>query len=93
MEVNEESKIPEAKKDWTMRVVAINLALMFIYTIAFKVTGGQYSIFAMAFFLAGQVIICLLTAIFFKPRAFLLSALAVLLIGFSTCWIAYSAQI
>jgi hypothetical protein len=93
MDLNEENNIPEAKKDWTMRIVAINLALMVIYTIAFKVTGGQYSIFVVALFLAGQVIICLLTAIFFQPRAFLLSALAVLLIGFSTCWIAYSSQI
>jgi predicted signal transduction protein with EAL and GGDEF domain len=93
MDINEENNIPEAKKDWTMRIVAINLVLMIIYTIAFRSMKDGYSILGVAFFIAIQVIICLLTAIFFKPRAFLLSALAVLLIGFSTCWIAYSGNL
>lgn len=93
MDINEENSIPITKKDWTMRIVAINLALMIIYTIICKSTGDNYSIVGVAFFIVIQVVICLITAIFFKPRAFLLSALAVLLIGFSTCWIAYSGQI
>lgn len=93
MDINEENNIPEAKKDWTMTIVAINLALMVIYTIVFRLSKDTYSIIGVAFFIAIQIIICLLTAIFFQPKGFLLSALAVLLIGFSTCWIAYSGNI
>ena len=43
------------------------------------------------FFIAGQIIICLLTAIFVYRKEFLLSALVVLLIGFSTCLAVFSS--
>lgn len=76
-----------------MRIVGINLALMLIYTIVFKSMGDNYSIIEVAFLMVIHIVMCLITAIFFKPRAFLLRALAVLLIGFSTCWIAYSGQL
>jgi len=92
MDVNEGNNIPENKKDWTMRIVGINLALMIIYTIVFRSMTGNYLALTAGFFMVIQIVICLLTAIFFKPRAFLLSALAVLLIGFSTCWIAFSGN-
>ena len=92
MDLNEENNIPAVKKDWTMRIVAINLALMVIYTIVFRSMTGNYLALTVGFFMAIQIVICLLTAIFFQPRAYLLSALAVLLIGFSTCVIAFSGN-
>ncbi len=88
--VNNENNFPVTKKDWTMWIVGINLVLMLIYTILFRQTQESYPMWGAAFFMMIQIAICLITAIFFKRKAFLLSALAVLLIGFSTCWIAYS---
>ncbi|PJJ84616.1 hypothetical protein [Mucilaginibacter auburnensis] len=90
MDINNENNNRAAKKDWTMWIVGINLVVMIIYTILFRQTEENYPMWGTAFFMMVQIVICLLTAIFFKRKAFLLSALAVLLIGFSTCWIAYS---
>jgi hypothetical protein len=49
-------------------------------------------VIAEAFFIAIQIIICLITAIFVYRKEFLLSALVILLIGFSTCWAVFRVK-
>jgi len=67
-------------------IVGINLAVLAAYTIYFSINKEELIIIVEAFFIAIQIIICLVMAIAIYHKEFLLSALVVLLIGFSTCW-------
>jgi len=75
-----------------MVVVAINIGLLIGYTLYVRLTSpDNESIIGLAFFIAIHFILCMFLAIIPNyTKAFLLSALAVVLIGFSTCWMAYS---
>lgn len=75
-----------------MVVVAINLGLLIGYTIYIRVTSTNgESVIELAVIIAMHFILCLFLALIPKySKGFLLSALAVVLVGFSTCWLAYS---
>jgi hypothetical protein len=78
------------KDDKTMLVAGVNLGIMFFYTIVIRATGGTDGALLLAFIIGFHFIICLLTSPFIHTKGFLLGALAVLLIGFSTCFLAYT---
>jgi glucan phosphoethanolaminetransferase (alkaline phosphatase superfamily) len=67
-------------------IIGVNLLILIVYTIYLRVDSNNYNFIADAFFIAIHVVLCLVIAIFIKPRAFLLSAGLVLLIGFATCF-------
>ena len=73
-----------------MQIVGINLCVMFVYSLIIRTVGGNYGVFLLAIIIGAHFIICTFISPFIYGKAFLLSALAVLLIGFSTCFIAYS---
>jgi hypothetical protein len=83
----------EAKKPITkpsIVIVGINIAVLIAYTIYFRfIERGQYNIIGVAFLVGIQVALCLILAIFIYHKEFLLSAALVLVIGFSTCWLAF----
>jgi hypothetical protein len=81
----------EMSTDKPLRLIAgINVAVLVAYIIYFRfVDHGQYNIIGVAFLIAIQVALCLILAIFTYHKEFLLSAALVLLIGFSTCWLAF----
>lgn len=83
----------------TMYVIGINLLILILYTIIFRTSGrGEDVLFGMAFIIAFQCIFNLIAGVIlisFRKlerygRACFLSALVVLLIGFSTCFIVSS---
>jgi hypothetical protein len=72
-------------------IVAINLGLLIAYTLYIRISGGNgYSIIFLATIIAlhflASIIIFALTSL----KGFLLSAALIVLIGFSTCIIAYN---
>jgi hypothetical protein len=71
-----------------MLVIGINLLVLIVYTLYLKVEYkmDEFAIITEAFCIAVQIILCLIMAIAIYHKEFLLSALVVLLIGFSTCW-------
>ncbi|WP_413667191.1 hypothetical protein ACEN9X_22100 [Mucilaginibacter sp. Mucisp86] len=74
-----------------MIVVGVNLAILAAYTIYFRwVANEELIIIAEAFVIFLHVILCLILAIFALRKEFLFSALVVLLIGFSSCWVVFS---
>jgi len=85
--INEKQKPEHGKK---ITIIGINLAVLAAYTIYFGVNNDSEMVIAEAFFIAIQIIICLITAIFVYRKEFLLSALVILLIGFSTCWAVFA---
>ncbi|WP_439697360.1 hypothetical protein ACFGVS_02855 [Mucilaginibacter sp. AW1-7] len=87
-ELNEKQKPQQRPK---IIIIGINLAVLAAYTIYFGVNKEELIIIGEAFFIAVQIIICLIAAIFVYRKEFLLSALVVLLIGFSTCLAVFSS--
>jgi hypothetical protein len=81
-------------RSWNSRkifVVAINMAVMIAYTLYTRyVESGELNIILNAFFVGIHAVLCLILAIFVWRKEFLLSALLVLLIGFSTCWVIFT---
>jgi hypothetical protein len=88
--MEELNKKQRSKHDQKIIVIGINLAVLAAYTIYFGVNKDSEMAIAEAFFIAIQIIICLITAIFVYRKEFLLSALVILLIGFSTCWAVFA---
>lgn len=73
-------------------MIVINLLILAVYTIFLRVSYGsnynkEYAFLLDAFLIGCHVVLCLIIAIFTRPREFLLSAGLVLLIGFATCTI------
>ena len=89
MEAIDEKQKPE--QDQKIIIIGINLAVLAAYTIynSFHRDHDGYIVIGEAFLIAIQIIICLITAIFVCRKEFLLSALVVLLIGFSSCWVVF----
>jgi len=82
----EKSKLTEK-----MVVVAINLAILVAYTVYFKTSSKDaLNILVDAFAIGFHVIGCLILATFVYRKEFLLSALVILLIGFSSCWVVFN---
>lgn len=74
-----------------MLIVGINIIIMVAYTSYTRYEmQGELNIILNAFFVGVHLSICLVLAIFVFRREFLLSALFVLLVGFSTCWVVFS---
>ncbi|BAU53634.1 hypothetical protein MgSA37_01803 [Mucilaginibacter gotjawali] len=74
------------KKDNTMLIVLINIVVLIIYTIVLKsLMKGDYDILALFAVIGTHFVICIITSIFYKTKAFLLSAAIIFLVGFSTC--------
>ncbi|SEN80707.1 hypothetical protein SAMN05192574_104208 [Mucilaginibacter gossypiicola] len=74
-----------------MIVVGINLLVLVAYTIYFRwIVNEELIILAEAVFIFLHVLLCLIVAIFALRKEFLFSALVVLLIGFSSCWVVFS---
>jgi hypothetical protein len=72
-------------------IVAINLAILVAYTIYFKTSSkDSLTIILEAIAIGLHVITCLLLAIVVYRKEFLLSALVILLIGFSSCWAVFA---
>jgi hypothetical protein len=79
------------KKDGSMLIVAINVIIMIAYTLYIRMTDSSGNgIIALGFLLFMHITLCIIISPFKFSKGFLLSALAVLLIGFSTCYLAYS---
>jgi hypothetical protein len=68
-----------------MTIVGINLMVLAIYTLLIKLSGGIGGLIINAFILFLHVVLCLGMALDKKSWIWLLSALLVLAIGFSTC--------
>jgi len=71
-------------------IIGINLLILFAYSTLIKLggkspDGGLAILIGTASFIAIQIVICLGASIFVYTKEFLLSALIVLLVGFSTC--------
>ena len=88
------SKIVEMEKSRSAEkiiIVAINLAILTAYTVYFKTSStDSLTILLEAIAIGIHFITCLLLAIVVYRKEFLLSALVILLIGFSSCWIVFS---
>lgn len=84
-------KQTEPAPNKNMLIVGINLALLAAYTIFLRINNQELIILGEAFLIAIQIAICLITAIFVYRKAFLLSALLILLIGLSTCFVVFAS--
>jgi hypothetical protein len=74
-----------------MIIVGINLLVLIAYTIYLRVFNNEELIILVeAIFITFQVAFCLIMAIFVYRKELLLSALVVLLIGFSSCWVVFT---
>jgi hypothetical protein len=74
-----------------MMVVAINMLILIAYTVYFRwFAYEELIILAEAIVIFLHVVLCLILAIFVLRKEFLFSALIVLLIGFSSCWVVFS---
>ncbi|AMR32149.1 hypothetical protein A0256_12300 [Mucilaginibacter sp. PAMC 26640] len=84
----------EAKKtnaNPKMVIVGLNILILLMYTIYFRfIAPAELNILADAVAIAFHITACLVLAIFIYRREFLLSAGLVLIIGFSTCMMAYT---
>jgi len=84
----EEIEEPSGKP--SMVIAGLNIAVLIGYTIYLRfVAQGQYNVIGLAFLIAIHVALCLILAIFIYHKEFLLSAGLVLIIGFSTCMLAF----
>jgi hypothetical protein len=80
------SNTENQKKDRTMLVVAINIIIMIAYTLYIRMTDrGGDGMIVLAFLLLMHITICMIISPFKFSKGLILSALAVLLIRFSTC--------
>jgi len=82
----------QQKSNKNMTIVGINMALLVAYTLFIRIDGGGgEGVIILAGIIGIHFVLCLLlTIIPNMGKGFLLSALAVLLIGFSTCYVAYT---
>ncbi|SDD92341.1 hypothetical protein SAMN05216464_10352 [Mucilaginibacter pineti] len=78
----EEEKKPIPNKN--MRIVGINLAVLAGYTIICALGSEQLLVLDMYLF-GIHVVVCIFGAIIFRKWSWLLSAVLILVIGFSTC--------
>ncbi len=83
-------EIEEPSEKQSMVIAGLNIAVLIGYTIYLGfIDHGQYKSIGLAFLIAIHVALCLILAIFIYHKEFLLSAGLVLIIGFSTCVLAF----
>jgi hypothetical protein len=74
------------KPDKTTLIVGINLGLLVGYTLSLRlVNPGNFNFISLFWIIILHFATCLVLAVVGNEKGFLLSALALLLIGFSTC--------
>jgi hypothetical protein len=80
---------PEPNKN--MLIVGINMGVLIAYTFCLRlISPDADSVIGLALIIAIHFVLCMFLANIRKyTKAFLLSAAAVILIGYSTCYIAY----
>ncbi len=83
--VNKFSGDDKPVKKFKMGVVGYNMIALAAYTIIFALSAKQGGVIFDALFIFAHVIIGIILAIAFRSWTWLLSALMVLIIGFSTC--------
>jgi len=77
------------KKDRTMFVVGTNLAILIGYAVWTRATGGNDGALSFGLLLIFHIVLCMIISPFIYSKGFLLSALVILLVGFSTCYFVY----
>jgi len=75
----------EEKKPSAMKIVGYNLLVFAAYTVICAVTSKDGGFIFDMFFIGIQCFACIILAIINRSLVWLLSALMVLIIGFSTC--------
>lgn len=75
----------EGKKPSAMKIVGYNLLVFAAYTVICAVTSKDGGFVFDMFFIGIQFFACIIFAIINRSWAWVLSALMVLIIGFSTC--------
>jgi predicted neutral ceramidase superfamily lipid hydrolase len=99
IEEKPDNKVENKATSKSMIIVAVNVVILFIYTILLRTSSNNSDyIIAIAFLIALHFIISILIGIvclIFKPlgafaKGFLLSSLVVILVGFSTCYLSFS---
>jgi tryptophan-rich sensory protein len=84
---------PQKKKEDMVPIVSVNLVLTIIYTLIVRFNEDERNgIWEITSIMIIHIVLCVIIAPFFRTRSFLLSALAVLLVGFSTCVISYTVH-
>jgi hypothetical protein len=76
----------DSKPTSNMRVVGFNLLALAVYIIILSFAQGRAAPYSDALILAIHVIVCIVVAIAAQKWVWLLSALTILVIGFSTCF-------
>lgn len=84
-EKNIHSDIKKSKVPESMKIVGFNLLVLAFYTVACKLSNDVGGIIIDAFIIGIHVIVCIITAIARQSWIWLLSALVILIVGFSTC--------
>ena len=86
MDVNQTPQGNEAKKSYTqIKIVGYNLLVLAVYGILSKVAPHGEGWVYYAFLIAIHFLFCICAAIYKRNWMWVLSALLVLVIGFSTC--------
>ncbi|UOE46906.1 hypothetical protein MTO98_21105 [Mucilaginibacter sp. SMC90] len=75
----------ENKKSPAMKIVGYNLLVLAVYTIICAITNKDGGVIFDMFFIGIQFFACIIFAIINRSWVWLLSAIMVLIIGFSTC--------
>jgi hypothetical protein len=69
-------------------IIGTNMIIFMAYTLWVRSgRDNEFGFIAEAFFMAIHIVLCMVAAIIGYRRQFLISALVILLIGFSTCYI------
>jgi len=72
----------------TVLIIGINMIVFLAYTLWVRSgRDNEFGFIAEAFFMAIHIILCMVAAIIGYRKQFLISALVILLVGFSTCYI------
>jgi hypothetical protein len=85
---NSESGFPEVnkpQKNFKIGIVGYNMIALAAYTIIFGLAAKQGGVIFDALFIFAHVLVGIVLAIAYRSWMWLLSALMVLIIGFSTC--------
>jgi len=77
------------KKDRTVLIAGINITILIGYTVWIRAIEGNNNALALGLLIIFHIILCIIISPFIYSKGFLLSALLVLLVGFSTCYLVY----
>lgn len=78
-----------------LSIVGLNILITVLYVIAVRIHATRTNaeeVLMLVFIIPFHVLICLFVAFFYRSQEFILSALVVLLVGFSTCYFAFAVR-